>query len=347
MIESDRPLHFTEIADRIVAKGREIDTRNAHNVASEIGFLYGRGTYGLMKHYPLDEEETQEVIAEVEDIIASGPKGRQWHCSELHKILCERGLDMDGRLNQYVINIGLKRSKTLVDLKRLVWMAERTATKMTASDRIEIRQAIESLLRIEGKPLGGSDIRKRLLKEGRGVGGCFQIHNEGNIIRIGKNYWGLVDRDIIFSAEQQKMVTEILERTLYRTQKGIHKTEIHEALKEMPGIESFEIVDPALFISIALRTGRMRYVLGDYLCMSDWSDARRPTVEEAVRIALEEAEPEGLLTQDLKEIVSKIMGFQISSDNLYARLSAIGARPNADTDRWQIMTGEEYLDISE
>ena len=117
MFESDRPLHFTEIAARIVGKGREIDTRRAHNAAAEIGFHYGRGIYGLMKHYPLDEEETQEIIADVEDIIASGPKGRQWHCSELHEILCEHGLDMDGRLTPYVINIGLKRSKTLVDLE--------------------------------------------------------------------------------------------------------------------------------------------------------------------------------------------------------------------------------------
>lgn len=90
----------------------------------------------------------------------------------------------------------------------------------------------------------------------------------------------------------------------------------------------------------------MRYAFGNYLCMSDWSDARRPTAEEAVRIALDESGPEGLLTQDLKALVSKIMGVQISSDNLYARLSAIGARPNADTDRWQVMTVEEPLDIS-
>ena len=212
---------------------------------------------------------------------------------------------------------------------------------MTAGDRIEIRQAIESLLRIEGKPLSGPDIHKRLLKEGRGVGEYFNIVNEGNVIRIGKNYWGLVYRDIPFSAEQQKRITEILEQTLYRTQKGIHKTEIHEALKEMPEIDSFATVDPTLFISIALRTGRMRYAFGNFLCMSDWSDARRPTTEEAVRIALKEAGSEGLLTQELKELASTIMGVQISSDNIYSRLSAIGVRQNADTDRWQIMTDEE------
>jgi hypothetical protein len=346
MFESDRPLHFTEIFDRIVAKGRQIDTRRVHNAASEIGLLYGRGTYGLMKHYPLSEEETQEMIETAEEIIASGTEGRQWHCSELLEIMCERGLDMDGRLTQYIINIGLGQSKTLVDLRRLVWMAGKTATRITANDRIEVRQAIESLLRIEGKPLSGPEIRKRLLTEGRGVSGSFQIHEEGSIIRVGKNCWGLVDRDIPFSIEQQKMITEILETTLYRTQKGIHKTEIYEVLKEMPEIESFSTVDPALFISIALSSGRMRYAIGDYLCMSDWSGTRRLTAEEAVRIALEEAGPEGLLTKEMKEIASKIIGVQISSDNIYARLSAIGARPNAVTNRWQIMTDEEHLDIS-
>ncbi|MFH1446232.1 MAG: sigma factor-like helix-turn-helix DNA-binding protein, partial [Chloroflexota bacterium] len=341
MFESDRPLHFTEIFDRIVAKGRQIDTRRAHNAASEIGLLYGRGTYGLMKHYPLSEEETQEMIDTAEEIIALGTEGRQWHCSELLEIMSERGLDMDGRLTQYIINIGLGRSKTLVDLRRLVWMAGKTATRITASDRIEVRQAIESLLRIEGKPLSGPEIRKRLLMEGRGVSGSFQIHEEGSIIRVGKNFWGLVDRDIPFSIEQQKMITEILEATLYRTQKGIHKTEIYEVLKEMPAIELFSTVDPTLFISIALSTGRMRYAAGNYLCLSDWSDTRRLTTEEAVRIALEEAGPEGLLTKDLKELASKIMGVQISSDNIYARLSAIGARLNSDTNQWQIMTGED------
>ncbi len=346
MFESDRPLHFTEIADRIAIKGREIDVRRVHNVATEIGFLYGRGTYGLMKHYPLSEEETQEMIVGAEDIISSGTEGRQWHCSELQEILCERGLDMDGRLTQYIINIGLKRSKTLVDLKRLVWVDGKTTIRMTPNDRIEIRQAIESLLRIEGKPISGPEIRNRLLAVGRGVNGVFQIHEEGNIIRVGKNCWGLVDRDIPFSVEQQKMIVEILEQTLYRMQKGIHKTEIHEALKEMPGIDSCSTVDPALFISIALSTGRMRYAAGNYLCMSNWSDTRRLTTEEAVRIALEEAGHEGLNTKDLKELASKIMGVQISADNIYARLSAIGARLNADTNQWQIMEGEEHLDIA-
>ncbi len=346
MVESDRPLHFTEIVDRIVAKGRKVEIGRAHNLALEIGLPYGRGTYGLMKHYPLDEEETQEMIAEVEDIIASGPKGRQWHCSELHEILCEHGLDMDGRLTQYVINIGLKRSKKLVDLKRLVWTAGRTATRMTAGNRIDIRQAIESLLRIEGGPLSYSDIRKRLLKEGRGIGEYFQIINEGNIIRIAKNYWGLVDRDIPFSIDQQKMIAEILEKTLYKTQKGIHKTEVHEVLKEMSGIVSFSTLDPAFFISIASRTGRMRYVGGNFLCMSDWSDARRPMPVEAVRIALEEAGSEGLLTKDLKNIASEKMGIDTFPETLYLYLSAVGARHNVDTKRWQIVTIEEYVDIS-
>ncbi|NLA40340.1 MAG: hypothetical protein GX874_02850, partial [Smithella sp.] len=344
LFESDRPLHYTEIVEKIIAKGREIEPRRAHNVAHDIGCLYGRGTYGLMKHYPLNEEETQEIITEIEEIIESGPNGRQWHCSELYEILCARGLDMDGRLTQYVINISLKYSKKLVNLKRLVWMADKKAINIIHSNRIEINQAIESLLRIEGKPLDGSEICKRIMEK-RGVSSVFQIHNDGNVIKIGKNRWGLLDRDTPYTAEQQKKIIDMLEETLQRTQHGIHKTEIITILREIPNIDSSVTTDPAMYISLALRTGRMKYVSGNYLCMSDWSNARRPTIEEAIQIALEESMPGGRSFKDLQRRVHEILKFHVASDNIYTRLYAIGARVNGNTSCWQITTAEDQCDF--
>lgn len=336
LAESDRPLHYTEIAERVNSKGRAIEIRRAHNVATDIGLLYGRGTYGLMKHYPLDEEETIELVAETEDIIGSGLNGRQWHCSEILRILGERGLDMAGKLDQYIVNIALKQSKMLANLGRLVW-ASGTATRMTSSDRIEIRQAIESLLLMEGKPLSGSEIRERLLMEGRGLGRFLQIQNDGNIVRLGPNYWGLADRDIPFSQEQQEMIIGTLENRLLVSQKGMHKTELYEALNDIPGIEMVADADPALFVSIALRSDRMRYAIGNYLYLSDWGDARRLTVEEAVRIALEQSGSAGLRAQELREAANGIIGYQISIHSIYGPLSTIGARYNPDTGYWQFI----------
>ncbi len=334
--ESDRPLHYSEIAEKLSAKGRSIEIRRAHNAAAEIGILYGRGIYGLMQHYPLDEEETIEIVAEAEDIIGSGLSERQWHCSEILKILGERGLDMDGRLDHYIVNIALMRSKLLANLGRLVW-ASGTASRLTSADRIEIIQAIESLLLMEGRPLSGSEIRERLLMEGRGLSRFLQIQNVGNIVRLGPNYWGLADRDIPFSLEQQELIKGILENRLLISQKGLHKTELLEALKDFPGIEIFADSDPALFVSIALRSDMMRYANGNYLYLGDWGDARRMTVEEAVRIALEQAGSEGLRAQELREVTNGIIGYQISIHAIYGPLSAIGARYNPNTGYWQFI----------
>ena len=336
LAESDRPLHFSEIAEKLSAKGRSIEIRRAHNAAAEIGLLYGRGIYGLMQHYPLDEEETIEIVAEAEDIIGSGLNGRQWHCSEILKILGERGLDMDGRLDHYIVNIALMRSKLLANLGRLVW-ASGTASRLTSADRIEIIQAIESLLLMEGRPLSGSEIRERLLMEGRGLSRFLQIQNVGNVVRLGPNYWGLADRDIPFSQEHQALIREIFEDRLQSSQKGMHKTELYEALKDFPGIEIYADSDPALFVSIALRSDRMRYANGNYLYLGDWGDARRMTVEDAARIALEQAGSTGLRAQELRDATNRIIGYQISIHAIYGPLSAIGARYNLDTGYWQVV----------
>jgi hypothetical protein len=340
LAESDRPLHFTEIAERVLAKGRTIEIRRAHSAAAKLGFLYGRGTFGLMQHYPLDEEETIEIVAEAEDIIASGADGRQWHCSEILRILGDHGLDMDGKLDQYIVNIALNRSKMLVNLGRLVW-ATGTATRMTSADRIEIKQAIESLLLMEGRPLSGAEIRKRLLMEGRGLSRFLQINNDGNIVRLGPNYWGLATRDIPFSQEQQDVIIGTLVNSLLLSQRGMHKTEIYEALKKIPGIELFADADPALFVSIALRSDCIRFAIGNYLYLSDWGDARRLTVEEAVRIAFEQAGAVGLRAQELREATNFIIGHKVSIHAIYRPLSAIGARFNPDTGCWQL---EDFSD---
>jgi hypothetical protein len=137
------------------------------------------------------------------------------------------------------------------------------------------------------------------------------------------------------------MIIATLENRLLVSQKGMHKTEIYEALKDIPGIEQFADADPALFVSISLRSDLMRHAIGNYLYLSDWGDSRRLTVEEAVRIALEQASSSGLRAQELREAVNRIIGYQISIYAVYGPLSAIGARYNPDTGYWQIVGDEK------
>ena len=119
LAESDRPLHYTEIAQEVRKRsGGEIEIRRVHHAAAEVGLLMGRGTYGLMKHFPLSDDEVDLVVAETEGIIVSGVTGRQWSCAELCEVLGERGIEFDGRLTHYCLNIALQRSRSLAYLGR-------------------------------------------------------------------------------------------------------------------------------------------------------------------------------------------------------------------------------------
>ena len=56
LAESDSPLHYTEIAERAnLRQGRSLDPSRAHRIASNIGYLFTRGTYGLARHVPLSK----------------------------------------------------------------------------------------------------------------------------------------------------------------------------------------------------------------------------------------------------------------------------------------------------
>jgi hypothetical protein len=188
LVESDRPLHFSEIAQRASARaGRSIDICRAHDAAANIGLLYGRGTCGLSKHFPLRDDETDMLISEVENLIENGPPGRQWHCFELCDLLAERGLDSNGQLTPYVVNIALARSSACADLGRLVWTLRRDRFLSTAH-RIDVRQAIIAILRQEGRPVTTADLRDRLARK-RGLAENFQIFPSGSLIRLPDGLW--------------------------------------------------------------------------------------------------------------------------------------------------------------
>jgi hypothetical protein len=339
LTESDRPLHYSEIVERVSEKtGRQIDTRRAHNAAATVGLLYGRGTYGLMKHFPLTEDEAREITEEVEGMISREASGKQWHCSDLCDRLGGESLDFDGRLTPYVLNIALKRSGILADLGRLIWTAG-LANRMTTADRIDIRQAVEAMLRAEGQPMTGADIRRRL-QEDRGVGRSFQIHMDGNLIRLGTGLWGLADRDIPLTRDEQEEVVSELEAVLAYEQQGIHVTELLGKLSTTSGLAA-KLEDATMIAALAQRTERMKLMYGGYLCFKDWTTPRRPSVADAIRTSLERAGPSGIDSVRLREQVSSIIGRRIHPSLIYGPLSSIGARWNGSSGCWQLPRDDE------
>lgn len=208
--ESDRPLHYSEITPLASKRGgREIDERRAHNAAGEVGYLFGPGTYGLLKHLSVTRAEREALADEAADIVLEGPAERQWHTSELLEHLSGRGINLPGGFNKYELDIALKQQGVLTSLGRMVW-GNSDATGDTA--RVDIRQAVIALLRQAGRPLTSTELRQRLIAV-RGINQGMQFSALDPVIKLDWSTWALNDRDIsIKRPDQPAFLDEVAEK---------------------------------------------------------------------------------------------------------------------------------------
>lgn len=339
--ESDRPLHYSEIPHRIAERyGKEVNVRRAHSAALEVALLYSRGFYGLLKHCPLNHQEREMVCEEVLGGIISDPSYRQWSCAELIVVLNERDLGFEGRLNNYTLNIALRDSSEIMYLGRFLWSQSAIASSRT-SPRIDIRQAVASLLIRAGRPLSRAEIKNELQRD-RGINHTFQIHPGGSIISVGEGLWGLIERDLPLNITDQTRLIAILQKMLRDKNSGIHVSEI------MPCLEAvFEpaasIKDPTIVFAVAQRSGLMRKSTGGYLYLAEWGEPRRLNPPQAILEAFRRASVHGLTLNEILKSTSTILGHEITRMSLYSYLSSI-ARFDEVKKLWVISDSVDELD---
>ena len=288
------PLHYEEIFRRSKQiSERPYEERALHNAARNVAVLYKRGTYGLLTHCPLTTEDLALIEAEIEDIAAGAERSRQWHTSELLDELLERGLDFNGQIDKYLINISLRNSKSFSYLRRMIW-GYKNSWQASASSRLDTRQAVMALLEGAGRPLSTLEIRKKLEND-RGLNSHFQIHPQGNLIRLGPGLWGLADRDIRVS-DPDALLGQ-LDCHLRTTQEGVHSSEVASIL-------DIKEEDALALLGLAKQKG-MRVDRAQYVYLSSWEDSRRIWPAEAVRQTLI-THPHGLSIEKIRSEVNRI-----------------------------------------
>ncbi len=339
LANSERPLHFTEIPKRIQETfGKSIDIRRAHSAARNVGLLFGRGTFGMFRHCPLTAEEMNILREETEDIILSGPSGRQWSCFELVEKLSERSLDFEDRINMYVVHIALHNSPALSNLGRFVWVMSGKRPSGT-QDRIDITQATLSVLQSTGRPMTRSEIRAALLRD-RGLSGYFQIHARGSLVRTSAGCWGILERDVPLSLAEMRNISSGAAMLLNRDQCGIHLTEIKERLRDMaPEVNRVE--DPYAIFSILAIDPNFKLSLSGYVYLATWEGPRRLSQGEAVTKALEKMKHIEFKASDLAKCATEILGRQVEKECVYAAMTASGAKFNEETSQWHLHEDDE------
>ena len=323
--ESDTPLHYTEIQVRArIRDGRSLDVRRAHSAAANVGFLFARGTYGLTRHVQQSEEQMSQIRSEAEDIVCSEVPDRQWHTSEILAEISERMEGGFDGLDKYVLDIALAGSEMLRPLGRMIWVAAAADTE--DQSRIDIHQAVVAIVQAAGHPLSTNEIKERLTAV-RGVNETFQISHVDPLVRVQPGLWGINDRDVPFSREEQYELIEDLVCKFEARQSGIHASELASVvpMRDCP-LEAF--------LSIAIQDRRLRLAQGRYLYLAQWGSPRRETIAHAVSAVL--AADSGLLAlEEIVALVERRVGRECDPPVIFGALQTQEAEFDELTRKWR------------
>jgi hypothetical protein len=326
LAESDAPLHYTEIAERArLRDANRLDVRRAHSAAANVGYLFARGTYGLARHIPLSDEQISQLRSEAEDIVCMEAPGRQWHTSEILSEISER---MDGGcdgLDKYVLDIALAGSSMLRSLGKMTWVA--VGADADDQSRIDVHQAVVAIVQAAGRPLSTGEIKERLTAV-RGVNEFFQISPIDPLIRVQPGRWGINDRDVPFSRDEQRELVEQLADILEEKQSGLHAS-------ELPGVLLLQGCPTDAFLSIASQDERFKIAQGRYVYLAEWGSPRRETIGHAVSAVLEDA-ARPLALEEIAELVENRIGRKIDKPVISGALQALEAKFNDATGKWSV-----------
>lgn len=337
LTESDRPLHITEIIERLREKGHASrDTPTTRNSLRKAlhdagAVLVGTSVYGLESHLPLTPALSDDALHELEGIVEEGDPGRQWHGAELADELSALHPELADELDRFTINAILRHSRKLSYLGYSVWVGTHEAPGMP--DRLNLAALCEKALEEAGRPLSNSELRSAMRKV-RGVNPNFLIRVSPRVVRLDQGMWGLADRDLGFSPEHRQAALDALHDALERRQKGLHRSELFDALAEVDFARE-PALDEGKLLGIAQSDARFRVFRGQIVGLAGWEDARRRHIGQAFS-ELRESWKTPMTSRALHRAVCKLMERRISRDYVLNNAVRCGFVRDADSGRWEL-----------
>ena len=262
LLESETPLHYSDIAIQATARaGRELDERRVHNAAAEVGYLFGPGTYGMLKHLSASRAVWEALADEAAEIVTEAALDRQWHASELVDLLIGRGVALPDGFDKYQMDIALKQVGQLHSLGRMVWTRCEAANE---NARVDIRQAVIAILQNGGEPLTSAELRQRLVAV-RGINQGMQFQVIDPLIKLSSQIWALNDRDLSIKRSEQPAFLASIVTLLRSTMKPIHISECAKIIGDA-------VPARAVFCLAALDS-RLRVTQDRFLTLAEWRPA--------------------------------------------------------------------------
>ena len=320
---SEQPIHIREISKRVTElSGLEANVSSVRNIANQCGLLFGIGTYGTKRHFPLTQEEVGLICEITDNVVANSFPKHRWHAAEILAELLERD-DLGGlQLNKYILNIALTSCSSLAHIKRMFWAVIDSEEK--DFEGVSYENQMITILRESGCPLSTTDVKARL-REIAGVNEHFQILPTRKLIRVGNNTWGLNDRDVPVPFSDQQDLMDQLVIALDARQSALHISEVTSV------IDSRAFPAEGLF-SLAALDDRLTTSRGSYVYLKEWGNSRRETIRAAVTAEFRDV-PQ-MTIRELLVGVEKRLGRSIKLDTLYSTIQSLGAQYQKSTGKW-------------
>jgi len=312
---SDQPVAAAEIRRQVEEKrNRPISHMFTEQIKAAGAGLFGRSLYGLPKHITLNAERRPSVVDAALGILQTEPS-RQWTAGELLELLEEEGVLAADETTSYMVTYLLQLHSDASDLGRHMWQAK-GLQEMGTADRIDLMEAAEHILRESGRPLPVGELLHEI-KKTRGIGTGVIVPKEP-VIQVAPGVWGLSDRDIPISVEQQQEILEVLFDLLKSREVALHIDELQGQASLID--ESLGVMTPYLLFRVADRDERFWLGRGSLLGLASWESLGRLTVPQAFKEALV-AMPSEFTNEDLRNRITELLQRPVTSQSIATRLN--------------------------
>ena len=228
------------------------------------------------------------------------------------------------------MNIILERSDELISLGRLVWALKTKEADLNPT-RIDISRAYVSILEEAGKPLTEKELKQRLSTK-RGIDPHQQIYPNEKMIAILPGLWGLVDRDIPISQQEQETLLNILYEVLQEREKALHLTEIQKSIEDFGFRFQKKPHDYTLF-RLAQSDSRFKVGQGQLLGLITWEKFNRLSLSQAVKKVMNDSSP--LNSDVIWKRSEKLAERCVDKQTVVSILQNLGGYYNTERDLWE------------
>jgi hypothetical protein len=200
----------------------------------------GAGNYFFLDKIPITYDEKVNIINASIEIMNKNPE-KNFHSREFLEYINQQKLILDRTkhiLDYFIIDAILLEASDNYDVinyvGRSLWSGNKNALK---HKRIEIYPTVLKIIEANQAPMTLAEIKKELLKV-RGAGKNIQLHttlSSPKLIKVSQGYWGLRDRDINVTNDEEKELIKLIKDNFKQGKKILNFFDIKK-IKEYIGI---------------------------------------------------------------------------------------------------------------